>query len=54
MEQESELSKKEQIELQTDIAAAYNNRMRPDRGISNVVECQEARIKFAEAVSKVN
>ena len=37
-----------------DIAAAFNNRMRPKRGTSNKQECDEFRRKFAELMIGVN
>lgn len=37
-----------------DIAAAYNNRKRPNRGVSAKEECDEFRRKFADVMAKVN
>ena len=43
----------EQKELFLDIAAAYNNKMRPNRGVSNKEECDDLRGKYAETFAEV-
>ena len=44
----------EQKELFLDIAAAYNNRMRPKRGTTDKEECDTIRAKFAEVLAGVS
>ena len=44
----------EQKEMYRNIAAAYNNRMRPERATSAAEECSTLRARFAEALAGIN
>ena len=44
----------EQKEMFINIAAAYNNRMRPQKAESAASECNTLRARFAEALAKIN
>jgi len=51
---QQEQAAEEQKELLADIAAAYNNRQRPRRGVSAKEECDAFRMKYADAMAKVS
>ena len=48
------ISEEAQQEYMMDIAAAYNNRMRPKNKTSKEEECSHLRAKLAEAMSAIN
>ena len=48
------ISEEAQIEYMMDIAAAYNNRMRPKNKTSKEEECSLLRARLADAMSAIN
>ena len=48
------ISEEAQQEYMMDIAAAYNNRMRPKNKTSKEEECSQLRARLAEAMSAIN